>query len=174
MSAVPTRITREQRVQASLISYLRTKLFDELGYPADRVKLVDAFEHSKFEGDEPLDNNYLALGFNFDDGGRPAELGSTLITRTYTMEVWVMALTPTVGLNLANAVRDEAEADMRIPLLDIALPDAPVIDYVLVGNCRAQRQPVQNPQPWQENLWIVYIPLVDEYYRATVSGDPSG
>lgn len=166
------RITREQRVQASLIAYLDHRLFDLLGYPRDQVKLVEAFEHSHFEGDEPLDANYISLGFNFDDGGKPAELGSTLITRIYTMEVWVMALEPDIGLNLANAVRDQAEADMTIPLLDIAVAGAPQIDVLIVGNARSQRQPVQNPRPWQENLWIVHIPLTDEYYRATVSGSP--
>jgi hypothetical protein len=170
--STPTRITREQKVQASLIAYLDDKLFNVLGYPRDQVELVEAFEHSRFEGDEELDNNYIALGFNFDDGGRPAELGSTLITRTYTMEVWVMALTPAIGLNLANAVRDEAEADMVIPLLDIAQAGEPVIDQLIVGQCRAQRQPVAQPKPWQENLWIVYIPLTDEYYSPTVSASP--
>ena len=162
--SIPTRITREDRVQASLMAYLHVKLFDELGYPADRVKLIEAFEHSQFEGDKELDNNYISLGFNFDDGGVPAELGSTLITRTYTIELWVMALTPQIGLNLANAVRDEAQSDQVIPLLDIAQAGAPVIDALIVGECRAQRQPVQDPQPWQENLWIVHVELIDEFY----------
>lgn len=170
--STPTRITREQRVQASLIAYLSDKLFTQLGYPTDQVELVEAFEHSQFRGDEPLDKNYIALGFNFDDGGRPIELGSTLISRIYTMEVWVIATSPTIGLNLANAVRDQAEADMVIPLLDIAVAGAPVIDQLIVGNCRAQRQPVQNPPPWQENLWIVHIPLTDEFYTSSLSAGP--
>jgi hypothetical protein len=162
--SIPTRITREDKVQASLMAYLHVKLFDELGYPADRVKLVEAFEHSQFEGDKELDANYISLGFNFDDGGTPMELGSPLLQRVYTMELWVMALTPQIGLNLANAARDEAQSDQIIPLLDIAQPGAPVIDQLMVGDCRAQRQPVQDPQPWQENLWIVSIQLVDEFY----------
>lgn len=163
--STPVRITREQKVQASLITYLDDKLFNALGYPRGPVQLVEAFEPSQFEGDQALDANYVALGFSYDDGGKPMELGSTLISRTYTMEVWVMAQSPTIGLNLANAVRDEAEADMTIPLLDIAVAGAPVIDQLIVGNCRAQRQPVPNPQPWQENLWIVHIPLTDEFFR---------
>jgi hypothetical protein len=70
----------------------------------------------------PLEKNYLALGFNFDDGGQQAELGSDLVTRRYVIEVWVIGLSGAEGRNLANAVRDSRETDGLLPLRDVTAP----------------------------------------------------
>jgi hypothetical protein len=157
-----SRITREEMVEQSVADYLRNAIFNERGYPASRVELRDAFVESEFEG--PLDKNYLAIGFNFDDGGVPMEMGSDLLQRVYTIEVWVIATSAQEGRNLANAVRDSMEAhDGLVPLKDITQPGRPVIDQLLVEPVRAQRQPVGEPKPWQEFLWVVTVPVVDEY-----------
>jgi hypothetical protein len=71
------------------------------------------------------------------------------------------------GRNLANAVRDSMEAE-TVPLKDVSDPAAPVIDYLIVDPVRSQRQPVPEPKPWQEFLWIVAIPVIDEYYARLV------
>jgi hypothetical protein len=157
-----SRITREDMVEQSVQDWLRLQMFAVRGYPATRVELVDAFVESRFEG--PLAKNYLALGFNFDDGGEPAELGSDLIRRQYTIEVWVIGLTAQEGRNLGNAVRDSMETEGTVPLKDVTQPGSPVIDYLIVDPVRVQRQPVPQPKPWQEFLWIVSVPVLDEYH----------
>lgn len=162
------RITREDLIEQSVTDYIRHAIFTERGYPANRVELVEAFDEERFEG--PLDKNYLAVGFNFDDGGRPLELGSDLVERVYTIELWVIGMDGTSGRNLANAVRDSAEEDGLIPLLDIRQQGKPVIDQLVVDPVRAMRQPVPQPRPWQRFLWIVHIPVVDQYYLSNPLG----
>jgi hypothetical protein len=159
------RITREELVEESVEMYLREQILTVRGYPSARVEFTDAFVERRLDALTKIDKNYLAIGFNFDDGGTPAELGSDLVRRTYTIEVWVIGTDVASGRNLANAVRDAAENDTGlIPLRDIREPGAPVIDYLLVDTVRAARQPVADPRPWQEALWIVHVPVVDEYY----------
>jgi hypothetical protein len=161
-----TRVTREDMVEQSVTDFLREQIFTVRGYPAARVELVDAFTENKFDTG-PVTKNYLAIGFNFDDGGEAAELGSDLLRRTYTIEVWVIGMSAAEGRNLANAVRDSMEAE-TVPLKDVSDPAAPVIDYLIVDPVRSQRQPVPEPKPWQEFLWIVAIPVIDEYYARLV------
>lgn len=161
-----SRITREELVEQSVTDFLREQIFTVRQYPSSRVELRDAFDESQFEG--PLNKNYLAIGFNFDDGGVPGELGSDLVFRTYMIEVWVIGLSAQEGRNLANAVRDSMESEGRVPLKDISQTPAPIIDYLIVDPVRAQRQPVPQPKPWQEFLYIVTIPVVDEYHTRLV------
>lgn len=160
------RVSREEMVEQSVSDYLREQLFTARGYPAARVALLEAFVESKLPS--PLDKNYVAIGFNFDDGGHAAELGSDLLRRQYVIEVWVMGLSAAEGRNLANAVRDSMESEAVVPLKDITAPGQPVIDYLMVDPVRAQRQPVPEPKPWQEYLWIVTIPVLDEYHARLV------
>lgn len=161
-----SRITREEFVEQSVTDWLREQIFTVRQYPPERVELLDAFTEDRFEG--PLDKNYLAMGFNFDDGGTPAELGSDLLRRRYTIEVWVIGVNAAEGRNLANAVRDSMEFEGTVPLRDLTQPARPVIDYLLVDPVRAARQPVAEPKPWEEFLWIVTIPILDEYYARQV------
>lgn len=157
-----TRITREDLIEQSVIDFLKTQLYGR-GYPPTRVGFVDAFQEGTFDG--PLDKNYVAVGFNFDDGGVPVEMGSDLVERVYTIEVWCVGTEPAAGRNLANAIRDIAEAE-QIPLKDYRQSGAPVVEYMQVDPVRVQRQPVQDPKPWQENLWIVHVPVLDTYYAS--------
>jgi hypothetical protein len=164
---MPTRVTREELVEQSVTDHLREQIFDVRGYPAARVELVEAFTENKF-GTAALAKNYLAIGFNFDDGGHPAELGSDLLRRQYGIEVWVIGKSGAEGRNLANAVRDSMEVDGVVPLKDITAPGSPVIDYLIVDPVRAAREPIAQPKPWQEFLWIVTIPVVDEYHARAI------
>jgi hypothetical protein len=157
------RITREDLIEQAVSDFLKDKLFNERGYPRARVEFVDAFQEDSFTG--PLDKNYVAIGFNFDDGGELIEMGSDLIQRTYTIEVWAVGTEPVAGRNLANTIRDIAEAE-NIPLRDYRQPGTPIIDYLQVDPVQVHRQPVQDPKPWQENLWIVHVPVVDCYYAS--------
>jgi hypothetical protein len=163
---MPTRVTREEMVEQSVSDYLREQIFTVRGYPPARVGLMDAFAESLLPS--PLDKNYLAIGFNFDDGGEQAELGSDLLRRQYVIEVWVIGLSSAEGRNLANAVRDSMESEGTVPLKDITAAGAPVIDYLIVDPVRAAREPVGEPKPWQEFLWIVTVPVLDEYHARLV------
>lgn len=159
-----TRITREELVEESVSMFLREQMFTVRGYPTDRVEFLDAFVERRLDALDSLAKNYVAIGFNFDDGGTQLEMGSSLLQRVYTIEVWVIATDVHTGRNLANAVRDSAESAEAIPLRDIRVSGSPVVDYLQVNPVRAQRQPVADPKPWQESLYIVHIPVVDEYY----------
>jgi hypothetical protein len=161
-----SRVTREELVEQSVTDFLRYQIFTVREYPADRVELREAFIEDEFAG--PLDKNYLAIGFNFDDGGHQLEMGSDLLERTYTIEVWVIGTSAHEGRNLANAVRDSMESEGLVPLKDVAVAGAPIIDYLQVDPVRTQRQPVPNPKAWQEYLWIVSITVVDSYYAREV------
>jgi hypothetical protein len=163
---MPMRVTREEMVEQSVSDYLREQIFTVRGYPPARVGLMDAFAESLLPS--PLDKNYLAIGFNFDDGGEQAELGSDLLRRQYVIEVWVIGLSSAEGRNLANAVRDSMESEGTVPLKDITAAGAPVIDYLIVDPVRAAREPVGEPKPWQEFLWIVTVPVLDEYHARLV------
>lgn len=161
------RVTREDLVEESVQMFLKDQILTVRGYPSARVEFVDAFVETRFDALRSLDKNYVAAGFNFDDGGEAIELGSNLLRRTYTIEVWVIATDVQSGRNLANAIRDSAEADNGlIPLRDVTQPGAPVVDYLIVDAARAQRQPIPDPKPWQEALYVVQIPVTDEYFGA--------
>lgn len=162
------RITRQDLVEQSVTDFLREKLFTERAYPADRVELVDSFQPSTFEPMTTLDKTYVALGFNYDDGGTPGEMGSDLVRLQHTIEVWVIAETPVIGRNLANAIRDSLDDDGVIPLKDIRVAGQPIIDWLIVDRVRAERQPIADPRPWQENVWITYVQVTDEYYARLV------
>lgn len=160
----PTRITRETLIEESVQRFIRDELITARGYPADQIDFVDAFEERRFDALRKIDKNIITTGFNFDDGGTPIEMGSDLIERTYTIEFWVIGVSYDHGQNLANAIRGAAENERgTIPLRDFRQAGAPIVDYLLVDPVRVQRQPVPDPKPWQENLWLVFVPVVDQY-----------
>lgn len=164
-----SRITREEMVEESVEIFLRQEILVTRAYPASRVEFTDAFLERRLDALTTLDRNYIATGFNFDDGGTAAELGSDLVRRTYTIEVFVVGLDVASGRNLANAIRDSVEnASGLLPLRDIRQAGNPVIDYLLVDPVRLARQAIADPKPWQEALWVVHVPVVDEYYAGQV------
>lgn len=158
-------ITRENFVTQSVKEFLSDVLFNQKGYKADSVEILDSYPHTLF-ADKPLDKTYIAVGFNFDDDGRQAEMGSTLKRRLYTIQFFVFGLTPHWAENVANAVKFTLESDGIIPLLDITQPDKPQADALVVAGVSAEHQPVNNPQPWQENIWTVHLRVEDTYDSA--------
>lgn len=159
-----SRITREDMVEQSVTDYIRAELFTERDYPTDRIEVIESFRPGQFEALTELDKSYVALGFNYDTGGEPAEMGSTLRRRRYSVEVWVIAVSPEAGRNLAYAIRDALEHDGIVPLLDLTVDGRPPFDALIVDPVRVERQPVPDPKPWQENVWLVTVPLIDEFY----------
>lgn len=158
-------ITRETLITQSVQDYVREQLFVARGYPEDQVELLDAFPYDTFDG--PLDKNYVALGFNFDDQGTQAELGSDLKTRNYTLEFFVFAISQTWGSNLANALKFAADHDGIIPLLDYSSLAKPQIDAMIVKSTRTERQPIPDPKPHERYVWTTMV-VVEDYYRAAL------
>jgi hypothetical protein len=128
------RVTREQMVMQSVVTYVRAALFDTRGYPEDQIDLLDAFPHEQIQAGQPIEKTAIAVGFNFDDHGTPLELGSSLKRRIYTIELFVFGVTPVWSENLANAVKFAVDVDETIPLLDVSDPDAPPIDTIDVAD----------------------------------------
>lgn len=159
-------ITRETLITQSVQDYVREQLFDIRNYPEEQVELLDAFPYDRFDG--PLDKNYVALGFNFDDQGSQAELGSDLKVRNYTLEFFVFALSATWGSNLANAVKFAADHDGLIPLRDYSDLAKPIVDYLVVDSVRTERQPIPDPKPHERFVWTTLVRVEDTYHAALV------
>lgn len=161
-------ITREAYVEQSVQDFVRHQLFDVRGYPEEQVELLDAFPYERMEREKQLDKNYVACGFNFDDQGVQAELGSDLKTRRYTLEFFVFGLTARWGTTLANAVKFAADMEQTIPLLDVEDPTRPEFDRLVVLGTRSEHQPIHNPPPWQRHVWVTYVQVEDVYRAALV------
>lgn len=157
-------IQREDMVEQSVQDYLKQKLFVTQGYPEGQIGILDAFTAEEFEGD--LDKNYIAVGFNFDDGGSDAEVGSTLTRKLVTIEFFILGRTSTWGRNLKNALVSSFEQDKVVPLLNIGDPAKPIIDRLPVLSVTGTREPIPDPAPWQRFVWTVLLRLEDEYLVA--------
>lgn len=161
-------ITREYKVEQSVTDFLRSQLFSARGLPPAEVMLHEAFEYKNFS-DQPLDKEYVTLGFNFDQGGRPAELGSDLTILEHNIEIWVFATTPERGSNLAAQIQAGLGSNNgTIPLKDYAQNGDPVIDQLIVVKVKKQRQPHPDPEPWQENAWTVTLVVQDEFFANSI------
>lgn len=157
-------VTREQYVTQSVEDYLREQLFNVRGYPQDQVAIKDSFTGEPIE--TPLSKNWVAAGFNFDDGGRQAELGSTLVKRVYTIEMFVFGTSATWGENLANAIANSLETDLAIPIVNIAIEGRPPKgEFLEVLSVAAQREAIPDPPEWQRFTWTVRL-RVEDYYDA--------
>lgn len=160
-------LTREDYVQQSVQDYLRSTLFGTLGFPEDQIDIIDAWDGQPL--DSPLPKNVVASGFDFDDGGRAAEMGSDLTFRVYAIEFIVFGKTPTWGRNLANGVRSALEQDGVVPLVDISAAGRPEIDRLVVDSVAAARQNVpRDADEWLRYVWAVTLRLEDTYFARVV------
>lgn len=160
-------IDRETLIERSVEAYARHQLFDIRHYPADKVVFLDSYPTND-RMRQPLDRNYIAVGFSADDGGRQAELGSSLTRRLYTTDFYVFGLSRVWGRNLAGVLRASLEADKTINLLDPMNNDA-VIGYVNVEFVSAQQAVTRDPRPWEENAFITRL-RVEDYYSSESGG----
>jgi hypothetical protein len=167
-------VTREQQVEQSIQNFIRTQLTAH-GYDPI-VTLRDTFP-SPDERAQPMTKNIVAVGFNFDDGGKIIEMGSDLTQRVYTIEFWVFGTSMSVANNVATVVRTFIEdAGYLIPLLDIADGNA-AIDVLIVRDGsygggqgpRVQRQVSNDPRPGDRFVFSVAIRVEDTYYPSLVN-----
>jgi hypothetical protein len=158
-------LTREDFVTESVQAFLREQLFNVHGYPEGQIEIVESFDPAELGAlPMPLGTNYIATGFNFDDEGRQAELGSSLKERTYTIEFFVIGRDQTWAKGLAQAIKFglEGEQDL-IPLLDIRQSDRPQMDTLVVIGVNAEDQAIPDPAPWQKHIWLVTLRVQDAY-----------
>lgn len=155
-------VTREQLVEQSVEEWVKTQLFDVRGYPEPQIEVLDEFPFDTFEG--PLEKNYLAAGFNFDDQGQQAELGSDLTKRMYTIEWYVFGLDATWAQNIAHAVKFALETDKIIPLLNVSVAGKPQIDSLEVFGVQAEKVQVPQPEPSEKHVYRVAVRVQDEYF----------
>lgn len=156
-------IQREDKVERSVERYLKEQLAAQ-GYTDKRVTFMESFDVTEFEDGKPS-TNYIATGFNFDDGGNEGEVGSTLTTKLVTIEFFVIATDATWGRNLKNAIVTAFEQEKRSPLWDFGSAEDPaIIDYLPVISVTGQREPISDPAPWQRFVWTALLRLEDEYY----------
>lgn len=160
-------ISREDLIAQSTWDYVEAHLRDR-GYPERRVAMVEAFPWS-YDGE--LDRTLVAAGFDFDDQGEQAEMGSDLKVRVYTIQFWVFAPTQTEARNVANVIKfivDGATTEGGIPLRDYGVDGAPEVDRLEVDGVSADRQVIGQPEPWQENVYATVAKLRDTYYASLV------
>jgi hypothetical protein len=156
-------VTREQKVEQSVQDYATLKL-RAAGWSEKKLEMLDEFPYEKFEG--KLDHSYVAFGFNFDDEGAAAEMGSDLKKRIYTLEFFVFGRSPLEAKAIANQIKFALDADEIVPLKDIGEIDAPVIDALVVVGCKAEKMVVPDPAPYQESVWLTTCRVEDVYYSS--------
>lgn len=155
-------ITREDLISQSVMDHAVAGIAAR-GYPDSQVAFLESFPYTMTG---QLEKNLIAAGFDFDDLGEQAELGTALKRRLYTIEFFIFGMTKTYARNLANALKFVLEGDGRIPLKNIADLSAPIIDYLIVEGASAHRQIIPDPDPFQEFVYTTTVKLYDEYYAA--------
>lgn len=158
-------VTREVKVETSVQVYAKVAL-EAAGWTEDRLDFMEEFPFEEFNGDL-LRKSYVAFGFNFDDGGQQAELGSNLRRRIYTLEFFVFGQDELNAKSVANELKFAIDVEERIPLLDIGEPDTPLLDWMLVKSCHAQKVSVVDPKPHERHVYLTTAAVEDEYYPAT-------
>jgi hypothetical protein len=164
-------LIREELVEASVMRCITTGL-PGYGYtlgemPPANVYVREAFPTPEERGVE-LAVTTLAFGFNIDDGGLPAEMGSNLTKYVHTLTCWVFALEPRFGLRLAHTIKHVVRGSLdQIPLLDFNQPDAPQIDALNVLKTQVRHEVNNSPRPWDQYVWTASISVRDVCYPST-------
>lgn len=164
MSFSNVRITREQQVEESVNILIRNALAAR-GYPQNTGdtkgwEMVESYPY----GLQKLDTNLIAAGFDFDDGGKQFECGSNMKERRYNLEFFVFGTSLTWAKSLANALKFSIEVDQAIPLYDITQnPPVQTGEWLELDLVHSRRQPIPDPEPWQEFVFYVIATVTDWY-----------
>lgn len=161
-------VHRETLIAQSVFDFTVAAL-RERGYPEEQVDFRDDFPYDVVEGTvKTLERNIVAIGFDFDDPGEPAEIGSDLMRRVYTIQFWTFGLEAAYGENLAHAIKFALQAQGSIPLRDYDQDDSPEIDDLGVTGVTSERQVVAtDPTPAQQNVWTTTLKVEDFYFAST-------
>ncbi|MDQ2876516.1 MAG: hypothetical protein M3Y33_17635 [Actinomycetota bacterium] len=162
-------LIREELVELSVLRAITLGLPD-YGYTINAdPSLGDVYVREAFPSPEErqaeLKQNTLAFGFNIDDGGMPAEMGSTLTTYSHTLMCWTFALEPRFGRRLAHTIKHIARRNSdHIQLLDFNDPSEPQVDALIVLKTQVAHQLNQSPRPWDQYVWSTAIVVRDVAY----------
>lgn len=162
-------ISREDLITQSVQTFVREGL-TAIGYSDSKVEMLDAFDANLFEqryGQAGLGKTYVAVGFQFDDGGREAELGSTLTAYLHTIDFLVFGHTATWGRNVAHVIKALLNTERgALPLRDysVATDPRPIIDYLPVAEVSTERERAFDARPWGLHAWTTRLRIEDETY----------
>lgn len=161
------RITREQMIEESLNILVRNALTAR-GFPQDTSDTTGWSMMATYPYDlKELDTNLIAAGFEMDDGGKQFEIGSNLKERKYQLEFFVFGTSLTWGKSLSNAIKFSIEEDQAIPLYDITqTPPVQTGEWLELDHVHSHRQPLPDPEPWQEFTYLVNCTVTDWYTPA--------
>lgn len=157
-------IPRESLISQSVYDWMSAQLVAN-GYDAELVDVREEFPMPE-ERSKPLEKTTVAIGFVFDDGGVPAELGSGLTRYVHTIEFWVFGITPDMARNVAYAMRHFLFQDYTVPLLDYGADGNPEIDRLPLEDERAvrvQQQVSETPRAWDNFVWTTTAKFEDYY-----------
>jgi hypothetical protein len=166
-------IAREDAITQSLQDHLREHLYGTFSYPSAKVEIIDGFDLTLFDeryGDSGLDKTFIATAYQFDDGGRSLELGSTLTEYLHTIDFIILGHTSTWGRNVAHVVKAIFLTDEgSVPLYDfsVAVAPRPVLDRMPVEEVSAQREFSMTPRPWNAHAWTTRVRLTDTVFATT-------
>lgn len=163
------QMLREEMVEASVLRAITAGITDYgavVTGGSPNLAIREAFPTPDERAGE-LNITTLAFGFNIDDGGEPAEMGSTLTRYTHTLVCWTFAIEPRFGRHIAQAIMHVARRNNDIiPLLDFSQDGDPVIDGLNVMKVQVRHQVNQSPRPWDRYVWTTSISVRDTAYPA--------
>lgn len=162
-------LLREELVQLSVMRAITAGLPD-YGYvlgsdpTTANLHVREAFPTPE-ERNQELTITTVAFGFNVDDGGEPAELGSNLTRYVHTLMCWVFALEMSFGKRVAYTIRSIVRRyNDVLPLLDFNQPDAPQIDALVIRRVQVNHEANNSPRPWDQYVHTVAIAAQDIAY----------
>lgn len=162
---------REELVEASVLRAITTGLPD-YGYvlgPDPTLGGANLFVREAFptpdERGEELKITTLAFGFNIDDGGEPAEMGSNLTKYVHTLMCWTFGVEPRFARRVANTLKNVVRRNLdSIPLLDFNQDPAVQIGTLTVMKAQVRHEVNNSPRPWDQYVWTTSISVRDYAY----------
>lgn len=160
-------IIREELMEYSVLQRIREGLPDygfTLSGEGQDIDLREAFPTPQERGKE-LEMTTVAFGFSIDDGGKPAELGSSLTEYTHTVMVWTFGTAPAFARRCAHSIKHIMRGgDGTLPLLDFNQDGNPAIDNLLVLKAQVAHQVNNSSRPWDQYVFTTAINVQDIYF----------
>jgi hypothetical protein len=175
MSVTEPQLIREELVELSVFRAVTAGLPD-YGYVLvnginntsgnGNVFVREAFPTPE-ERSQELTITTLAFGFNIDDGGEPAELGTNLTRYVHTLICWTFALEPRFGRRLAHTIKNIARRNLDLlPLYDFNQDPEVQIDTLNVMKTQVRHEVNNSPRPWDQYVWTTALAVQDFCYPA--------
>jgi hypothetical protein len=169
MSVTEPALIREELVEMSVMRAITVGLPD-YGYvlangasppPNANLLVREAFPTPEERGQE-LTITTVAFGFNIDDGGEAAEMGSNLTRYTHTLMCWTFGLELRFARRVAHTVKNIARRNFdHIPLLDFNQASDPQIDALTVMATQVRHEVNNSPRPWDQYVFSTGITVRD-------------